>query len=443
MNSPRFFNKITATENLVVKESQDKKKLEAEALWLSSSKVIPAVSEFVPNCAMVNGALAMERIRHKTLAELYVSSREANDAWIENAFSVLKSFKEVLVKKDKEKYHAIPEFLYVYKTNERLWYLDKYKDEIEDKVFIYNGYQFKVNVGEMLAYINKRAKDLVDSFRGPDFMHGDFCFSNIFENMKLIDPRGLIGKNFTSLGDIRYDIAKLRHSAVGLYDFVKSNLFTLRHSDRLELFIEDPKRYNHFCNLFDKKVRDMGYDVDEIKFIEALLFLTMIPMHKDKANHQAAFFIIGSYKMICSMKEYKAKHKEEFDAVVETVEKESLRICFDLDGVICQLKGEGQSYADCKPNHDTISLMNDLHSEGHTIIIHTARGMQSSEHNGGAAMKSVGKITLDWLEKYEVPYDEIYFGKPNAHITIDDRCVRFEDGVELSVEDVVCKARLK
>ncbi len=31
-------------------------------------------------------------------------------------------------------------------------------------------------------------------------------------------------------------------------------------------------------------------------------------------------------------------------------------------------------------------------------------------------MKNIGKTTLDWLEKPEVPYDEIYFGKPNARV---------------------------
>jgi hypothetical protein len=28
---------------------------------------------------------------------------------------------------------------------------------------------------------------------------------------------------------------------------------------------------------------------------------------------------------------------------------------------------------------------------------------------------------LDWLEKYDIPYDEIFFGKPNADIYIDDK----------------------
>jgi hypothetical protein len=35
--------------------------------------------------------------------------------------------------------------------------------------------------------------------------------------------------------------------------------------------------------------------------------------------------------------------------------------------------------------------------------------------------------TLNWLEKNNVPYDEIYFGKPWAQIYIDDNAFRFEN----------------
>lgn len=53
--------------------------------------------------------------------------------------------------------------------------------------------------------------------------------------------------------------------------------------------------------------------------------------------------------------------------------------------------------------------------------------MQTQGHNVGKVLKNIGKITLDWLEENEIQYDEIFFGKPNADITIDDRVIRFED----------------
>jgi hypothetical protein len=71
-------------------------------------------------------------------------------------------------------------------------------------------------------------------------------------------------------------------------------------------------------------------------------------------------------------------------------------------------------------------MIDSLREDGHTIIIHTARHMGSTGHNVGLVLARQGKITLDWLEKNEIHYDEIFFGKPNADITIDDRVLRFE-----------------
>ena len=36
-----------------------------------------------------------------------------------------------------------------------------------------------------------------------------------------------------------------------------------------------------------------------------------------------------------------------------------------------------------------------------------------------------GPATLEWLARHGVEYDEIYFGKPYAHLYIDDNALRF------------------
>ena len=104
-----------------------------------------------------------------------------------------------------------------------------------------------------------------------------------------------------------------------------------------------------------------------------------------------------------------------------------LRICIDLDGTICEIRHDPQTYADVKMKPNADKMIKQLHDAGHTIVIHTARNMGSTGHNVGKAMKNVGKMTLEWLEKNNIVYDEIFFGKPNSDITIDDRCIRFED----------------
>lgn len=103
-----------------------------------------------------------------------------------------------------------------------------------------------------------------------------------------------------------------------------------------------------------------------------------------------------------------------------------MRICIDLDGVICELKKGNESYADLNPVPGSVDNIKHLKNEGHYIIIHTARRMKTHKSNKGRLLKDVGKITLDWLEKYNVEYDEIYFGKPWANVYIDDNAFRFE-----------------
>lgn len=108
------------------------------------------------------------------------------------------------------------------------------------------------------------------------------------------------------------------------------------------------------------------------------------------------------------------------------------RICIDLDGVICQLKVEGETYSDVKPIDGVIEKMTSLKKSGHYIIILTARHMKTCEGNVGLVVSRIAKMTLDWLEKYNIPYDEIHFGKPWADIYIDDNAFRFTSWDEIS-----------
>ena len=114
------------------------------------------------------------------------------------------------------------------------------------------------------------------------------------------------------------------------------------------------------------------------------------------------------------------------------------RICFDLDGVICELKRPEESYFDVLPKPGAVEYLNKLKENGDYIIIHTARHMKTCEGNVGKVIQRVGKQTIDWLEKYNIPYDELYFGKPWAEIYIDDNGFRFTDwtNMPLNSEDL-------
>lgn len=103
-----------------------------------------------------------------------------------------------------------------------------------------------------------------------------------------------------------------------------------------------------------------------------------------------------------------------------------MRICVDLDGVICRLREPGQDYPDLEPVPGAKEKLQELRAAGHYIILNTARHMKTCQGNVGLVVARKGAITLKWLADHGIEYDEIYFGKPHADIYLDDNAVRFE-----------------
>ena len=108
-----------------------------------------------------------------------------------------------------------------------------------------------------------------------------------------------------------------------------------------------------------------------------------------------------------------------------------MRIVFDLDGVICELKKPSESYSDVNPKKKVIQKMRALKEEGHYLIIHTGRHMRTCEGDVTKVIEKIGKVTEDWLEKWKVPYDELVFGKPYADVYIDDLGYEFSSSKKL------------
>lgn len=110
------------------------------------------------------------------------------------------------------------------------------------------------------------------------------------------------------------------------------------------------------------------------------------------------------------------------------MKSEKLRICFDLDNTLVTFPIKKNDYSSVQPIEKNIQFLKYLKSFGHTIIIYTARRMKTHGGNTGKVIGDIGKITFDSLEKLDIPYDEIYFGKPQAHVYIDDLALNcFED----------------
>lgn len=106
-------------------------------------------------------------------------------------------------------------------------------------------------------------------------------------------------------------------------------------------------------------------------------------------------------------------------------------ICIDIDGVIAAFKRPGETYADVDPLPGAVQRVRSLKQAGHRIILYSARHMKTCDGNVGMVLARVGTVTLEWLNKHGIPYDEIHFGKPWADVYIDDNAVRFRSWDEI------------
>jgi dTDP-glucose pyrophosphorylase len=128
-------------------------------------------------------------------------------------------------------------------------------------------------------------------------VHGDLCFPNILFDpvsrlFKFIDPRGSFGAAGL-FGDGRYDAAKLLHSINGGYDFLIHEMFAVRSTPKsidLEQFFP-PSRAGVLRHYEEAFAAD--YDLREVRLIEALLFISMCPLHADSKPRQAAMYATG------------------------------------------------------------------------------------------------------------------------------------------------------
>lgn len=298
LTTQRFFNEMKISKNVIVKKSLNKIKINAEREWYRNipnniKKYTPMLLDFD------DGEYTLKYINALPLNELYVNGRKNKNFWL-HIFDLLKdlikeqlnkNFDDNIIKKitdDSVK-------LYCEKTIDRL---DKFINE-----------QTIINLNnDEIDNIYKIANDCINRTLKmkiiPGYLHGDLCLSNILydsrnDDIVILDPRGLNANNeMTIYGDLKYDIAKLFHSFIGFYDFIISSEFEINNFNEI-YFVND---------YFTKEIREafLKYEfIDGFKNIEILpltilLFLSMLPLHKDKPLRQKAMLLnaIRLYNML-------------------------------------------------------------------------------------------------------------------------------------------------
>lgn len=304
----REFNHISIDKNrgILRKSSDDKEKFIGEILWYLK---LPADIEYVRprifsySTSYSRPYVSMEYYSYHTVHELFLYGDLDYYQWMD-VFGRIR-----FIYNDFQRYsvsdgniRAALQEVYLDKTLKRL---DRLKDDERFASFFEKNMKINqveyVPLHEICHRLEKEIPDRlydVDTFH---IIHGDLCFANImvdtnFSFIKVIDPRGKFG-SYDIYGDQRYELAKLFHSVDGKYDFIIKDLFRLdADADvaRIDLKILDRKRDFDLYEVFLKAFREeIGNDRDKIELIEALLFLSMIPLHGESLEHQYAMLATG------------------------------------------------------------------------------------------------------------------------------------------------------
>ena len=114
------------------------------------------------------------------------------------------------------------------------------------------------------------------------------------------------------------------------------------------------------------------------------------------------------------------------------------RLIFDVDETICTTKNG--DYKNSKPIPQIIEKMWEYKKQGFEICLSTSRNMRTYHGNSGKIAANTLPILIEWLQKHNVPYDEIYIAKPWCGFEgsyIDDKSNRPDEFLQLSYEEIL------
>lgn len=300
---PRQFNQLEydTLRGVIRKRSKDTEKLRDEIQWyqhvpddlkILAPRVLEARIDQDPY-------ITMEYYGYPTLSELMVYGAIHPTIWkqiVEKLVKVANLFLAHKGRVTQDDYEA----MYIKKTKERITRsLEQnpgLKELSKHPIIEVNGHRLH-NIVTLLPFVETKVQEL---YQGSEFyncfLHGDFCFSNILFDcasgvVRLIDPRGRWGA--TPYGDIRYDLAKLRHSIAGKYDYIINDLFTIEQKDNAIVMQVHANPAHKEVEVFFDDLLKKDWNLDQIKFVEGLLFLSMIPLHTERKDRQLAMFATG------------------------------------------------------------------------------------------------------------------------------------------------------
>jgi hypothetical protein len=297
----RHFNSLTYLPNkhAIVKSSKNIDKVDSEILWYLRIREM-GLEFLAPRLLekqIGKGHYEVEFIAGLSAAEVFIFAEKTFGYW-ERFFS---SVKEYL------KSYYSPIFEANLSLNfQKKAIVDEYSERLIERLGVLKStspdlftYRFDSPLGPVT--IDELATDMFEWLkiynpRPVLITHGDLCLGNVFFDDRIgrilaVDPRG-ISKDSNRF-DFEYDIAKLSHSIEGGYDYLASNLFrvTLK-SQSWNLQLPSQSNCEKAREVWRRSLiqirAELGITSSFDRRLEAYLFLTMTPLHKESKPRQIA-----------------------------------------------------------------------------------------------------------------------------------------------------------
>jgi hypothetical protein len=307
----RAFNELTITPDWIEKKSVKNNKIIAEANWFENAPY--SLSVFTPQYLgkrVCDGVVSykLEYLYQTALNELYVFGVLPEHVWEEILSKCVEFLKACEVEVSKEEVGSPLKALFCEKTSLRLLDYCNQENIRTETLWTFNNL-FSASIDEILSVSAKYLPETTDNV-SQSVMHGDFCFSNILYDfrtgrIKVIDPRGMnLRGEKTIFGDIKYDIAKLSHSILGLYDYIISGYYKVDlNGDNIFLEIDiSPEQLNLQRKYINLVEREFGLLEVNLIAMQIQLFLSMLPLHSDDKGRQKALFA-NVFRLYSIMKE--------------------------------------------------------------------------------------------------------------------------------------------
>ncbi|CAH6795299.1 capsular polysaccharide biosynthesis protein [Vibrio chagasii] len=307
----RAFNELTITADWIEKSSAKDKKIAAESNWF---KTLPSsLKHFAPQYlgekkVDKRTAYRLEYLYNIALNELFVFAHLPEMTWkqiLDQMLSFLSS-----CQKEKAPLDAATDSLdslFSGKTEQRLQEFCQDRSYDWELPWCFNG---KASLSLKALY--EATLDDIPKGQQPSLMHGDFCFSNILydfrkDRIKVIDPRGITSSNIQSIyGHIQYDIAKICHSVIGLYDWIIAGYYHVdTHDYRVNFSLADTEHLTGIQQMFiDALTKHYALSESALYAMQIQLFLSMLPLHSDDPERQDAL-MANAYRLYYLMLENK------------------------------------------------------------------------------------------------------------------------------------------